>query len=212
MDQDPRAPVDARIDSPGREGLTGTAPSDLYARHPEREHITLAPDGRPFEAQPAWRRDFPIDAPDDQYVERRDFMKFLVLTSSAFTAGQFWLALQRWWRRRRGRLEPRVIARASDLTPGRVLGFAYPGEHDRCLVTRLASGEIVAFSQKCTHLSCAVVPRPEEGALYCPCHEGVFDLPTGRPIAGPPRRPLPRIALDVRGDEIVAVDVEERMI
>ena len=37
---------------------------------------------------PKWRRDFPIDSPQDQYVARRDFMKFMVLTSLAFAVGQ----------------------------------------------------------------------------------------------------------------------------
>ena len=53
----------------------------------EREQITIAPDFAPADAQPAWRQDFPIDWPQDLYVERRDFMKFLVLTSAAFTRG-----------------------------------------------------------------------------------------------------------------------------
>src|SRR4249920_1897232 len=97
VDRDPRAPVDARTDSPGREGLTGTAPADLYGRGVQEER-TIAPDGRPAAAQPAWRQDFPIDWPQDQYVERRDFMKFLVLTSLAFTAGQVWIAAKQWLR------------------------------------------------------------------------------------------------------------------
>ena len=77
---------------------------------------------------------------------------------------------------------------------------------------RLTTSEFVAFSQKCTHLSCAVIPRPAEGSFYCPCHEGRFDLRTGAPTAGPPRRPLTRIVLDVRGRDIYAVGVEERTI
>ena len=59
-----------------------------------------------MDAQPAWRNDFPIDWPQDQYVERRDFTKFMVLTSLALTVGQFWIAAQNWWRRRRG--EPEI--------------------------------------------------------------------------------------------------------
>jgi Rieske Fe-S protein len=46
--------------------------------------------------------------------------------------------------------------------------------------------------------------------FFCPCHEGRFDLRTGAPVAGPPRRPLPRIELDVRGREIYAIGVEDR--
>ena len=79
---DPGRQLDALINSPGREGLTGTAPADIYLRRRERESITTAPDRSPEEQQPAWREDFPIDWPQDQYVERRDFMKFLVLTSA----------------------------------------------------------------------------------------------------------------------------------
>ena len=75
---DPRSPIDPAINSPGREGLTGTAPANLYAPGLEREQISIAPDFAPADAQPAWRQDFPIDWPQDLYVERRDFMKFLV--------------------------------------------------------------------------------------------------------------------------------------
>ena len=43
----------------------------------------------PESEQPRWRQDFPVDWPDDAYVSRRDFVKFMVLTSLAFTSGQF---------------------------------------------------------------------------------------------------------------------------
>lgn len=207
---DPRAPLDAQINSPGREGLTGTAPADLYAPLSTREQITLPPDGRPIEDQPAWRQDFPIDWPQDQYVERRDFMKFMVLTSFAFTVGQFWIGAQNWWRTRHGLLATRRIASLDSLPIGGSLVFEYPGEHDPCVLVRLADAEVVAYGQKCTHLSCAVVPKPEQGVLHCPCHEGLFDLRSGRPIAGPPRRPLPRIVLEVRERDVYAIGVEQR--
>lgn len=41
-----------------------------------REQLTLAPDDKPLEEQPEWRRDFPFDWPKDHYVARRDFTKF----------------------------------------------------------------------------------------------------------------------------------------
>jgi Rieske Fe-S protein len=209
---DPRGPVDPAINSPGREGLTGTAPADLYAPALEREQITVAPDFVAAEAQPAWRQDFPIDWPQDLYVERREFMKFMVLTSAAFALGQVWIALQNWLRGRRGQPPIQRIASREEIGVGGALSFRYPDEHEPCLLLRLTSSEFVAFNQKCTHLSCAVIPRPEEGSLYCPCHEGRFDLRSGTPIAGPPRRPLTRILLDVRGGDIYAVGVEERTI
>jgi Rieske Fe-S protein len=210
--RDPRAPLDPAITSPGREGLTGTAPASLYAPSFEREQITIPPDfGRP-EAQPAWRQDFPIDWPQDLYVERRDFLKFMVLTSAAFTAGQLWIAAQNWYRRNRGQL-PLVHVASMDAVPiGGHVTFRYPDEHEPCLLVRLNQNDFVAFNQKCTHLSCAVVPRPAEGEFFCPCHDGRFDIRTGAPIAGPPKRPLTRIVLERRGRDIYASGVEERTI
>ena len=205
-----RTPIDARIDSPAREGLTGTAPASLYLPLRDPEQVTKPPDGRPMDVQPVWRTDFPIDWPQDAYVERRDFMKFMVLTSAAFVVGQFWIAGQNWWRRRRGAPEMLRVASLSEIAVGSVRAFTYPTVHDPCLLIRPAPDVLLAYNQKCTHLSCAVVPRVDEGIIRCPCHEGVFDLTSGRPIAGPPRRPLVRILLQVRGDEVYATGVEER--
>jgi hypothetical protein len=36
------------------------------------DQITIAPDGRSIDEQPAWRPDFPIGRPQDHYVERRE--------------------------------------------------------------------------------------------------------------------------------------------
>jgi Rieske Fe-S protein len=207
---DSHAELDALINSPGREGLTGTAPANIYLRRPERGSITTAPDRSPDDQQPAWREDFPIDWPQDQYVERRDFMKFLVLTSVALSVGQVWIVGQNWLRRRRGLPEIRRIASLAEVPSGSSLVFQYPGELDNCVLVRLSERDLVAYSQKCTHLSCAVIPEPEKGVLHCPCHDGFFDLRSGTPTAGPPRRPLPRIKLEVRGQDVYATGVELR--
>src|SRR4051794_22816141 len=84
--------VDVRVDSAAREGLTGTTAEGVYAPTRDPDDVTIAPDHRPSALQPRWRRDFPIDWPEDGYVARRDFVKFLVLTSVAFVAGQAWIA------------------------------------------------------------------------------------------------------------------------
>jgi Rieske Fe-S protein len=206
-----REPLDVRIDSAGREGLTGTTPAGVYRPLTDAEQVTIAPDWRPMEEQPAWRTDFPIDWPQDHYVERRDFMKFMVLTSLALTVGQLWIAARAWLRRRAGP-DPVRLASVNDVPVGVAQTFAYPDEHDPCVLIRSAEGTFVAYSQKCTHLSCAVLPRVEEGVIRCPCHEGIFDLMSGRPLAGPPRRPLSRIRLDIRGGDIFATGVEERTV
>ncbi len=153
---------------------------------PERETITLPPDGRPADQQPAWRQDFPIDWPQDQYVERRDFVKFLTLTSLAFAVGQLWIAGQSWMRRRQPPpgVAPHRLARRDGRR--RVAHVRLSADHDSCVLVRLTESEFVAFSQKCTHLSCAVIPKPAEGVFHCPCHEGLFDLRSGRVLAGPP--------------------------
>jgi Rieske Fe-S protein len=199
--------IDPRIDSPGREGLTGTARGDLY----EPEDVTVAPDRRPMAEQPRWRQDFAIDWPEDNFIARRDFAKFLVLTSGAFVAGQAWIAASSLVRSRRAPPARARIASLSATAPGSVTMFAYPTPHDPCLLIRTPDGKLLAYSQKCTHLSCAVVPKLAEGILFCPCHDGVFDLATGRNLAGPPPRPLPAIDLEVVGDDIFATGVKERM-
>jgi Rieske Fe-S protein len=168
---------------------------------------TVPPDRRADEVQPQWRHDFPVDWPQDHYVARRDFTKFLGLTSAAFVVGQCTIAVQNWLRRRRG--EPPIveIAATSELPVGGTLVFHYPDESEPCLLLRTAPNAYVAFSQKCTHLACAVVPDQEAGRLHCPCHHGYFDAATGRPLAGPPRRPLPRITLRIKGQAVYAVGI-----
>jgi len=56
------------------------------------ENQSIPPDARPLALQPRWRRDFPIDWEQDEYVSRRELVKFMVLTSAAFAVGQAWLA------------------------------------------------------------------------------------------------------------------------
>ena len=176
----------------------------------EREHITIAPDGKPTEQQPRWRQDFPIDWGQDHYVARRDFTKFMVLTSFAFTIGQFWIAAQNFMRTRRGKLPLRAIVQLDQLAVGQALTFAYPDAHDACILVRTGEQRFAAFSQKCTHLSCAVVPQFEQRRFHCPCHNGAFDLETGQPLQGPPRRPLPRITLEIINGTLYATGLAEQ--
>lgn len=172
------------------------------------EHATIPPDGLALKDQPRWRQDFPIDWPEDHYVSRRDFTKFMILTSVAFTVGQFWIFVENVRRRRRGEPPMRQIATLQDIPIGGTVAFAYPEAHDNCLLVRTGEQTFAAFSQKCTHLSCSVVPRIGEGRFFCPCHEGAFDLQSGNPVAGPPRRPLPRINLDIRNGVVYATGVQ----
>jgi len=173
------------------------------------ESISKSPDGKAPEDQPAWREQFPIDWPTDDFRSRRDFTRLLGLTSFAFVVGQLWIALLALRRRAPGALPSREIASVGELPVGGSKVFDYPRAGVQCVLTRLTDRKFVAYGQKCTHLSCPVIPRPETNRLQCPCHEGAFDLATGEPVAGPPRRPLPRLRLEVRGDRVYATGVEE---
>jgi Rieske Fe-S protein len=160
--------------------------------------------------EPQWSKDFPVNVDEDNYVARRDFTKFMVLTSFAFVVGQVWIGAENILRKRRGKPPERAIAAIDQIPVGTAMPFAYPGEHDPCLLIRRSETDFVAYGQKCTHLSCAVIPNVERGQLLCPCHEGCFDMTSGRPIAGPPRRPLPSVTLSVRNKTIYATGVVER--
>jgi nitrite reductase/ring-hydroxylating ferredoxin subunit len=178
---------------------------------PDGESPRAFPDGRPLPDQPMWRQDFPTDVPQDDHVARREFVKFLVLTSGAFAAGQCWIAAASALRRE-GPL-PRVrIATVAELEASRVVEFRYPDEHEPCLALCLAPGRYVAFGQKCSHLACAVVPHLDRGELHCPCHNGYFEAADGRPIAGPPRRPLPLVTLEVQDGAVYATGFKPRTV
>jgi nitrite reductase/ring-hydroxylating ferredoxin subunit len=178
-------------------------------REIDPELHTIPPDRGAMDEQPKWRQDFPIDTPQDGYVARRDFTKFMGLTSLAFVAGQFWIALQNRWRRTRGRLPIVAVGQLDELSVGQALTFHYPTDTDPAILLRPDADTLLAYSSQCTHLQCPVLPEIESGRLHCPCHAGYFDLRTGTPTAGPPRRPLPRISLQVRDGAIYASGFEE---
>lgn len=175
------------------------------------EELTVPPDGQPLESQPKWRRDFPIDWPQDEYIARRDFIKFLILTSGAFTTGQLWLLVSSLLASRESPQE-RAITRVDELEVGDSLVFNYPESSHGRLLVRVDEETFVAYEQQCTHLTCPVIPDVPAGELHCPCHEGIFDLLTGRPLAGPPRRPLARVTLEVREGVVYATGIEERTV
>lgn len=176
----------------------------------ERERVleSKMPDGRPLAEQPQWRQDFPVDMAREEEVERRDFVKFLVLVGSAFATGQLWIVGKDIIRRRSDPPGEMPIIRASEVNIGAAYSFNYPTEHDPCVLVRTDEQSYLAYGQKCTHLACAVLPRVEEKTFVCPCHEGSFDLMSGRPTGGPPRRPLPKITLAFRDGMIFATGVE----
>ena len=162
---------------------------------------------RTTEERPRWREDFPVRWDEDNYMTRRELAKFLTLGSGLLATVSALIAfIGRSGRRPAPPI--RRIAAAADIAPGESLLFRYPTGDDPCILVRDSSGRIDAFSQVCTHLSCAVVHRPGDAALACPCHKGSFSARDGLPLAGPPTRRLPRILIEQRGSDLLATGIE----
>ncbi|MDO8525746.1 MAG: Rieske 2Fe-2S domain-containing protein [Candidatus Omnitrophota bacterium] len=93
-----------------------------------------------------------------------------------------------------------VAGKSGELTlnSGKIFRFGVtPG-----LLINTAKGELLAFNAVCTHLNCTVQYDPQAICIWCPCHNGRFDL-NGKVISGPPPRPLEKYLVNIRGDDIV---------
>jgi Rieske Fe-S protein len=154
-----------------------------------------------------WSEEFSVQAAEDKFVLRRQFTKFLVLTSFGMLAGNIWIWVKSLTRREASRLPRMPVALASEVPVGGVKLFNYPGREDNCILVRPAENTYVAYSQKCTHLSCAVYYSAAHGRLECPCHEGYFSIADGRVLQGPPPRPLPKVELERQGDQLIAINL-----
>lgn len=154
-----------------------------------------------------WQKDFPTDWKADSYTTRREFTKFLILTSGAtFLGNGAFVYLSR--RQRQQAATVKRIAAVDDVPVGQAKTFRYPTENDPALLIRLDASTFVAYTQRCTHLSCPVLYAAAHRRLECPCHDGAFDALTGRVLKGPPPRGLPRITLRVENGEIFAEGME----
>jgi nitrite reductase/ring-hydroxylating ferredoxin subunit len=156
---------------------------------------------------PLWQDEFSVFSADEQYVSRRQFAKFLTLTSLAMFVGNLWILARAWFYRTPAYPE-QALAAAGELPVGGMKTFAYPTADDPCILVRTGEDAYAAFSQKCTHLSCAVYYEREQNRLACPCHQGFFSVTDGSVLQGPPQRPLPRVALRVKGGQLVAIGME----
>jgi nitrite reductase/ring-hydroxylating ferredoxin subunit len=161
---------------------------------------------RPSSA-PLWQDEFSVFTADERYVNRRQFAKFLTLTSLGMFAGNLWV-LARSWLHRAPSYPRTSVAQLAELPVGDVKLFAYPGPQDPCILIHTAPDTFAAYSQKCTHLSCAVYYEAGEKRLACPCHQGYFSIADGSVLQGPPQRPLPRVVLQREGDTLIAIGME----
>ncbi|MFC6752806.1 arsenate reductase (azurin) small subunit [Halorubrum tibetense] len=123
-----------------------------------------------------------------------------------------------------GRIEryPRLrIAAVDEIDVGETVEFEYPLDGSGNFLTRLTEDAdagvgpeegIVAFSNLCTHMGCAVsgnVDAERGTAGPCPCHYTSFDLSKGGlVVVGPATTDLPQVRLDVADGDVFATGMD----
>lgn len=113
---------------------------------------------------------------------------------------------------------PRLaVARRGDIQPGQAVSFEYPLEGQQSLLIDLDEevpegvgdgNSIVAYSILCQHMGCPVQYVQEGAYFLCPCHQSKYDpAREGFVVQGVAMTPLPRIQLEVDGEDVLAVGV-----
>lgn len=152
-----------------------------------------------------------INRNNERKLDRRGFMKTLVGAAGVFAISSLpWGAMAAKELTGLGEKEypHKKIADVDAVGIGESVDFHFPGEHDSAILIRTSEKNYVAYQNACTHLRCPVYWVKEEGEMVCPCHHGKFDVATGVPTGGPPRRPLPEIRVKVENGAIYAVRVK----
>ena len=93
-----------------------------------------------------------------------------------------------------------VAAQAAQVAPNSGMLFKFGSKPG--LLIRTPEGELQAFNAICTHLDCTVQYKPDTSQIWCACHNGLYDL-AGNVVSGPPPRPLERLTVNQRGDDVV---------
>ncbi len=157
--------------------------------------------------EPLWKDEFSVFTSDERYVTRRQFTQFLTLASLGMFVGNLWILVKAYFAKAPS-FPSVAVAEMGEIPVRGVKLFTYPTERDHCILIRASEEEYVAYSQKCTHLSCAVYFSAKEDRLECPCHRGFFSVKDGSVLQGPPPRPLPQITLERNGARLLAVGVK----
>jgi len=155
-----------------------------------------------------WREEFPYPWNEDDIVTRRDTLRFLLAGSGALFLATGALAII-------GHLSASSnvqaipVSKMGELAENKWKVFDFPDQYAQGILINLPGKGLVAFSDVCTHLSCAVIYQGD-GKLHWPCHEGLCDAASGNVLAGPPTRPLPVIQLAIHNGTVYAVKVVPR--
>jgi len=147
----------------------------------------------------------------ESLLSRRGFVTGLIYGSLAFLAAFVLNPVVRFLFHKKKIPLPKAvtIARADvqTLAPNSAAYFKYG--HLPGVLLKTETGELRAFSAKCTHLDCTVQYVPEKKKFFCACHDGYFN-DAGKNIAGPPPTPLPRFDMVEDGDNIVVSYAEDK--
>ncbi|MCP2520235.1 Rieske 2Fe-2S domain-containing protein [Candidatus Aminicenantes bacterium AC-335-A11] len=93
-----------------------------------------------------------------------------------------------------------VAGKINELAPNTYKIFKFGSSPGILINTK--EGELKAFTAVCTHLSCTVTYDGDTETIFCPCHNGRFDL-KGNVISGPPPRPLEAYNVEIVGEKIL---------
>ena len=96
---------------------------------------------------PLWQDEFSVFTADERYVNRRQFTKFLTLTSFGMLVGNLWILARSAFHR--APVYPRVaVALADEIAVGGVKTFAYPTADDPCILVRTSADTLCRLQSK----------------------------------------------------------------
>jgi len=136
-------------------------------------------------------------------MKRRNFIDFFLGSSLLATIAAFLYPVIRYLLppRQAEAVQKRVVAaKVGELAPNSSKIFKFGSSP--ALLINTPEGKHLAFSATCTHLTCTVHFESETETIFCPCHNGRFDL-AGNVISGPPPSPLESFKVEISGEDII---------
>ena len=112
-----------------------------------------------------------------------------------------------------------MVGKAKAMQANTPVSFSYPDADSPCVAIKMGQrvpggvgpdGDIVAYSNLCTHMGCPLMYDPATRSFKCPCHYSMFDPEkSGQMICGQATEDLPQIQLsyDAGNDTVHAVAV-----
>lgn len=109
------------------------------------------------------------------------------------------------------------VASVAEVAPGKPVNFDYPLKGQQSVLLDMGEevpggvgdkSSIVAYSTLCQHMGCPVGYRADQKDFLCACHQSRYDpAREGVVVQGVAQRPLPRVALEIDGEDVLAIGV-----